>query len=67
MWKNGLLYHGLFALSVLWPAILICRRAGLNPLWALTLLIPIFGVVCFAGALAFQRWPDAHSRQERNA
>lgn len=58
MWKNGLLYHVVFALSVLWPAIIICRRAGINPLWAVTLFVPIFGVVIFSCALAFQPWSN---------
>ncbi|HEY1096468.1 MAG TPA: hypothetical protein VGF14_04440 [Alphaproteobacteria bacterium] len=61
MWKNGLLYHVIFALAVVWPAIVICRRAGVKPLWAATLFVPIFGVVIFSCALAFQPWP--HKQQ----
>lgn len=58
MWKDGLIHHAVFVLGAFWPAMLICRRAGLNPLWALSLCVPIFGLVCFTGVLAFQRWPE---------
>lgn len=53
---KAILYHILFVASVLWPAIVICRRAGIKPLWALSLCVPVFGMVIYACALAFQPW-----------
>jgi hypothetical protein len=64
MWKNGLIHHAVFAIGALWPAVLICRRTGFNPLWALTLLVPIFGLVCFTSVLAFRKWPQTQSATE---
>lgn len=56
--------HFIFAVSAIWPAIVICRRAGINPLWAITLFVPIFGVVIFSCALAFQPWPNKSLSKE---
>ena len=60
--NKALLYHAVFTLSILWPAIVICRRAGVRPIWALTLIVPVFGMVMFSTALAFLPWGRTASR-----
>jgi hypothetical protein len=64
MWKNGLIHHAIFVAGTLWPAVIICRRAGIHPLWVLSLCVPIFGLVCFTSVLAFQKWPQAVSQDK---
>lgn len=46
----------LFNLATVWPTWRILRRAGLDPRWALLVLIP-FGMVPVIGVLAHSRWP----------
>jgi hypothetical protein len=59
MTHQALVYQVVFILSVLWPAYVICRRAGVHPAWAATVCVPLFGVVVFSCALAFQKWTPA--------
>ena len=57
------LYQIIFILCSLWPGYVICRRAGIHPLWILTLCVPLFGLVLFSSALAFTRWSNVAPRQ----
>ena len=57
-WEKMAVYHAVFLLLTLWPAYRICRRAGINPVWVIALCVPVFGMVIFSCALAFQRWPQ---------
>ncbi|CAD6873464.1 hypothetical protein [Methylomonas fluvii] len=45
------------------PAILIYKKAGLNPAWAALVFLPVFGLLIVFLQLAFQEWPN--SKQER--
>ncbi len=49
--------HALMALALIWPMMRLCRRAGLSPLWAFSVIIPIFGPACIATILALRTWP----------
>lgn len=40
----------------LFPAWRIFRKAGLNPTFSLTVLIPILGILLCASILAFSKW-----------
>jgi hypothetical protein len=50
---------------MLYPAIRLCRRAGLSPLFALLLLIPYAGLLLAAAAIAFRPWPNVHPAPKR--
>jgi hypothetical protein len=63
MWQKGLINHFIFAISTVWPAMVICRRAGIKHYWAFALFVPVFGMVVYAGALAFQPWPTLKKGQ----
>ncbi|MDT4288567.1 hypothetical protein RO575_03270 [Methylomonas sp. MO1] len=41
------------------PAILIYKKAGLNPAWAALVFLPVFGLLIVFLQLAFQEWPNA--------
>ncbi|PKD41658.1 hypothetical protein ACH5Y9_16020 [Methylomonas sp. BW4-1] len=45
------------------PAILIYKKAGLNPAWAALVFLPVFGLLIVFLQLAFQEWPN--TKQER--
>jgi len=55
-WDKQLFYHAVFLLLVIWPAIVICRRAGIKPAWVAVLGVPLFGVVLFACVMGFKAW-----------
>ncbi|CAD6878271.1 hypothetical protein [Methylomonas albis] len=40
------------------PALLIYKKAGLNPAWAALVFLPIFGLLMVFLQLAFQDWPN---------
>jgi hypothetical protein len=48
-----------FAAGVLmiYPAWLILKRAGINPLFSLVLAIPVLGYLFLISILAFSTWP----------
>lgn len=52
--------HLFMSLFLLYPLWIICRRAGLNPYWALLVFIPYIGVMAVAVALGSLQWkrPD---------
>jgi len=52
----NLLMSLLMSLFLLYPLWIICRRAGLNPYWALLVFIPYIGVMAVAVALGSMRW-----------
>lgn len=47
----------LFQALMIWPVGRIYRRAGLNPLWSLLLLIPLFGLFAALVPLGHKPWP----------
>ncbi len=47
----------LSALVILYPLIRIFRRAGLPPVYAITVLVPFIGYIVAVAVLALQRWP----------
>lgn len=58
-----LLHSAIIGLMIVIPTILIYKKAGLNPLWAALVFVPILGLLAVFIQLCFQRWPN--SRQER--
>ncbi len=54
-----LIGYYIFAVCIVWPAYVICRRARLSPMTILCLIVPVFGLMLFFTALACQRWPIA--------
>jgi hypothetical protein len=46
-----------FGVLVIWPYWRIFLRAGLTPLWALLVFVPIIGQALVLAALALQAWP----------
>ncbi len=50
------------AVLLLYPAWRIYRKAGLNPLVSLTVLIPGFGIFVCALILVFSKWQVNHVR-----
>jgi len=50
---------------VFFPLFRIFRRAGLQPLFALTLFVPWVGVLIAAHVLAFRAWPNVVPRPKR--
>jgi type VI protein secretion system component VasK len=53
----------LFNVLIVWPLWRVLRRAGLNPLWALAVFIPLVGEVIVFGLLTFKRWPALPPRK----
>jgi len=41
------------------PAVLIYKKAGLNPWWAGLVFVPVFGLLLVFMQLALQDWPNA--------
>lgn len=62
--QKVLTYHVIFVVTVLWPAVRVCRRAGLSPFWPVLLCVPLFGLVLFSCALGFCRWPVVTAQGE---
>lgn len=50
-------HYYIFAFIVLWPMIVIFRRAGLSPAWAALLLVPPAGFILCLMALVSRKWP----------
>lgn len=51
-------------LMILVPVIIIYKRAGLNPLWALLVFLPGFGLLVICLQLAFTSWPNEKEKLE---
>ena len=45
-------------LLMLWPAMRICRRAGLSRWWGLLVLLPYFGILAVMIPLGHLNWPN---------
>jgi hypothetical protein len=51
-----------FQALMIWPVGRVYRRAGLNPFWALLLLIPLFGLFAALAPLGHKAWPSLPPR-----
>jgi hypothetical protein len=55
----------LVSLVSLHPLWRIFRRAGLNPVPSLLIVVPVFGWAIVGSLLAFQRWPNVAPRRKK--
>lgn len=46
-------------LTIVIPTFLIYKKAGLNPLWAVLVFVPIIGLLAVFLQLSFQTWPSS--------
>ncbi len=51
-----------FHLLLIWPMWRLYQRVGLNPVWALPVVIPVLGLALALAPLALQRWPHRPHR-----
>lgn len=54
-----ILQSAIVGMMIAIPAILIYKKAGLNPAWAALVFLPIFGLLIVFMQLALQTWPNA--------
>ena len=52
-----LVIYFIAGLLMIYPASRILKRAGINPLFSLMMVIPVFGYLVVIGILAFSDWP----------
>jgi hypothetical protein len=45
------------ALIMIWPMMVVFRRAGFRAWWALMLAVPMVGYLLCGGFLTFRSWP----------
>lgn len=53
-----LLQSAIVGMMIAIPTVVIYKKAGLNPLWAALVFVPVFGVFLVFLQLAFLRWPN---------
>lgn len=54
-----LLHSAIIGMMIVIPTILIYKKAGLNPLWAVLVFVPIVGLLAVFIQLCFQSWPNS--------
>ena len=57
MFRDPYVMYYLFAALIAFPVTLILKRAGLRRDYAALLAIPMVGLACCMGVMAFSRWP----------
>jgi hypothetical protein len=60
--SNPLILYYLFAVLMLPAFINLFRRAGINYIWILPILIPHLGFVAVLGVMAHKTWPNLSDR-----
>ncbi|AEG01775.1 hypothetical protein [Methylomonas methanica] len=54
-----LIHSAIIGMTIVIPTILIYKKAGLNPLWAALVFLPIVGLLAVFMQLCFQSWPNS--------
>jgi hypothetical protein len=54
----------IIGLMLLIPVCMIYKKAGFNPVWAILLFLPGFGLLLIFMHLAFIPWPNAQHQKE---
>lgn len=54
---DPLLLYYIYAALVAFPVAKAYQRMGLSPIFTILLAVPMAGIACCAGVMAFKRWP----------
>ncbi len=60
---NEFLHSVIVGLMIAVPIIVIYKRAGLNPVWAALVFLPVFGLLLICLQLALTDWPNQRIRE----